>query len=250
MTGVHVAGPALFARYAYPPNELGYCGADDPSALLRQATGTVTDQDRSRAQQFDGAWPYLEALARGVGVDDPLDPRVIEAYWLGGPLLDSVNSEELVAYLRSEFGKRNDIGLLSDLDGRDRALAHHSFHVLVVYPWVRLLRKHGAVPLSVLQNCRIRWGEVCDVGDEYAEVMSSPLVFDGNQLTRGPETIEPVRWNIDGIPLGPAPVRGNLVALHWDWLCDTISATQAGALDLAEESALEIVNLRLRERTV
>ncbi|WP_092808461.1 DUF6390 family protein [Rhodococcus globerulus] len=248
MTGAHVSGPALFARYAYPPNELGYCGADDPSALLRQAAGTVTEQDRGRAQQFDGAWPYLEALARAAGVDDPLDPRVIEAYWLGGSLLDSVNSEELVAHLRHEFGTRNDGGLLPDLDGRDRALAHHSFHVLAVYPWVRLLRKHGAVPLSILQNCRIRWGEVREIGDEYAEVESSPLAFDGNRLTRGPNEIEQVRWNVDGIPLAPAPVRGNVVALHWDWLCDSISVKQAEALDHAEEAALEIVNLRLRER--
>ena len=28
------AGPLLFARYAYPPNALGYCGADEPRTLL------------------------------------------------------------------------------------------------------------------------------------------------------------------------------------------------------------------------
>ena len=33
MTAVGMNGPALFARYAYPPNELGYCGPDDPSVL-------------------------------------------------------------------------------------------------------------------------------------------------------------------------------------------------------------------------
>lgn len=247
MTGVQVSGSALFARYAYPPNELGYCGAGDPSALLRQATGAVTEQDRGRTQQFDGAWPYLEAIAFASRIEDPLDARVIEAYWLGGSLLDSVNPDELVAHIRHEFGTRNDGGLLSDLDGRDRALAHHSFHVLVVYPWVRLLRKRGAVPLSVLQNCRIRWGEVREVGDEYAEVESSPLTFDGNRLTRGPKVIEHVRWNVDGIALAPAPVRGNVAALHWDWLCESISVEQADALDRAEAAALEIVNLRLRE---
>ncbi|MGW1020020.1 DUF6390 family protein, partial [Streptomyces niveus] len=30
-------GAVLFARYAYPPNELGYCGPADSAALLRPA---------------------------------------------------------------------------------------------------------------------------------------------------------------------------------------------------------------------
>ena len=36
-------GPLLFARYAYPPNELGYCGGDDHRALLEQTSAGVVD---------------------------------------------------------------------------------------------------------------------------------------------------------------------------------------------------------------
>jgi len=32
-----VSGAELFARYAYPPNELGYCGPGEPAALLEAA---------------------------------------------------------------------------------------------------------------------------------------------------------------------------------------------------------------------
>lgn len=248
MAAVETAGPILFARYAYPPNELGYCGPDDPSALLRQAGGVATNQDRDRARQFDGAWPYLEALALGAGIDDPLDPRVIEAYWVGSDLLGSLDPGKLLQHLRKEFGPRNDVGLLADLGGQDHALAHHSFHVFVVYPWVMLLRKHGAVPLSVLQNCRIRWGEVQEVGERHAVVSSAPITFDGERLARGAPTVERVRWNVDGMSLAAAPVHGGLVTMHWDWLCDSITAAQSRALDGAEDSALEIVNLRLSER--
>ena len=74
------SGPVLFARYAYPPNELGYCGPSDPSALLEGATqGERVEFLAHLAQQFEGAWPYLELIAGCSGVADPLDREVVEA---------------------------------------------------------------------------------------------------------------------------------------------------------------------------
>ncbi|MGP8065881.1 MAG: DUF6390 family protein, partial [Acidimicrobiales bacterium] len=57
-------GPILFARYAYPPNALGYCGPADHTALL----GAASEGDDLRelthlASRFEGAWPYLELIA-------------------------------------------------------------------------------------------------------------------------------------------------------------------------------------------
>ena len=40
---------------------------------------------RALAQQFAGAWPYLELIAPATGLADPLDRRVVEAYWVGSP---------------------------------------------------------------------------------------------------------------------------------------------------------------------
>ncbi|MFD9867202.1 DUF6390 family protein, partial [Streptomyces niveus] len=57
-------GAILFARYAYPPNELGYCGPADHTALLRPAD---TEGIERGARQFDGAWCYLEFLAESAG---------------------------------------------------------------------------------------------------------------------------------------------------------------------------------------
>ena len=39
-SGRILPGPVLFARYAYPPNALGYCGPDDPAALLGMTGGS------------------------------------------------------------------------------------------------------------------------------------------------------------------------------------------------------------------
>ena len=41
------AGPLLFARYAYAPNALGYCGADEPRTLLEYGDAQASDP-RSR----------------------------------------------------------------------------------------------------------------------------------------------------------------------------------------------------------
>ena len=67
-----VAGPVLFARYAFGPNSLGYCGPDDAAELFGEAT---SDGDKSalrrQAEQFEGAYPYLQLIARANGITRP-----------------------------------------------------------------------------------------------------------------------------------------------------------------------------------
>ena len=65
------AGSVLFARYAYPPNALGYCGPADSGALLEYAAGPVSDAGLAAlARRFSGAWPYLVLR---LGLTDPRD---------------------------------------------------------------------------------------------------------------------------------------------------------------------------------
>ena len=86
--GLH--GWELFARFAFPPNELGYCGPPDATVLL---PGGGRDEIVGHAQGFDGAWPYLEEIAAAAGIDDPMDAEVVRSYWVGGPLLDTEHHE-------------------------------------------------------------------------------------------------------------------------------------------------------------
>src|SRR4051794_9765605 len=141
------AGYALFAQYAFPPNELGYCGPADADVLLR-----ADDPSRvaAHAKAFDGAWPYLRAIADAAGSADALDAEVVGAYWVGGPLLDRVDPGTLLTGLRRAF-EGQVTGLLDDLPVSTGIRAHHSFHVFVVYPWVRFLDRDSATALKVLQ---------------------------------------------------------------------------------------------------
>ncbi|MDJ0464264.1 DUF6390 family protein [Streptomyces sp. H27-C3] len=223
-------GALLFARYAYPPNELGYCGPPDPSALLRpEETAGIA----RRARQFDGAWCYLEFLAESAGLPDPLDARVVEAYWIGNELLDQVNPAALLDRLLDRF--RGQLGGTWREAGR-HALAHHSFQVFDVYPWARLLRAGGnQSALLVLDQCRIRTGVVLHVDGASATVESRPLRLDGVAMVTGPLRQEVVRWSIGGRSLIDGLAPGDRVALHWDWVCDILTEEQCARVEALEE---------------
>lgn len=229
-------GAVLFARYAYPPNELGYCGPADSGALLRPADPEGIERG---ARQFDGAWCYLEFLAETAGLDDPLDERVVEAYWIGNDLGDRADPAALLARMRHRF--RGQLGG-TWREAASRALAHHSFQVFEVYPWAGLLRTPGRpTALSVLDRCRIRTGVVQSVTGESAAVDCRPLVWTGTTLAPGPLRRENVRWSAGGRSLLAGLAPGDLVALHWDWVCDVLTEAQAVRVQSTEARRITAV---------
>ena len=175
-----------------------------------------------------------------------LDADVVGSYWVGGELLNHVESGPLLESLRSAFAGQV-TGLLPDLVGADGVLAHHSFHVFVVYPWVRFLDRDPTTALQVLQDCRIRWGTVDSVDEEHVVVLSRPLTFPAGSLTLGEPTAERVRWSKEGASLIAAPTPGDTVSAHWDWVCSTLTDAETDALSDATRTTLDLVN-SARER--
>ncbi|MDQ2636569.1 MAG: DUF6390 family protein [Actinomycetota bacterium] len=230
MTGL-TTGQTLFGRYAYPPNELGYCGPAD---------GGGTSGLASHAAEFDGAWPYLRAIAEALG-SDALDEQVVDSYWVGGPALYKVDPAELLARLRSAFTGQL-TGLLDMVSPSSDVLAHHSFHVFVVYPWVRFLGRDAATAVHVMQNCRVRWGTVESVDDQRAVISSHPLQFDDGRLMLGTPQTETLHWAKGGVSLIQAPAPGTVVSAHWDWVCATLTDTECAALEAATRTTLQLVN--------
>jgi len=242
-------GALLFARYAYPPNELGYCGPAGAEALLRS---DLPGEIARRARAFEGAWAYLSYLNPA----DPLDPAVVSAYSVADTLPSSPFAfpssspsasrtspsppdrpapefPDLLSYLRPRFVGQHG-GTWESAAGR--AIPHHSFHVFEVYPWAALLKRTGnPTAVSVLDRCRIRTGKVLFVRGETAAVTSRPLVWDGATLSQGPEREEEVAWSAGGRSLLEGLSPGDRVALHWDWVCDVITEEQASRIESLEE---------------
>lgn len=239
-------GAQMFLRYAYPPNSYGYCGPADSTALFQYGAAAVTDPGLVQlAKGFAGAWPYLELIAGGSGIPDPLDPRVVEAYWVGTPLLEKLSFTEIGNSMEARFRARSGSEFKHLVHSVNAGgVPHHNFHVFHVYPWIGLLGDHrkAATALDVLDNCRIRWGRIESVVADEAVIRSCPLAWDGLSLSLGEERLETARVALDGTgflaDLGP----GDVVSLHWDWVCDRLSSAQLGQLRHYTDRHLRIVN--------
>lgn len=238
------AGALLFSRYAYPPNALGLCGADAPRTLLEYGDAEASDAGLAElARTFEGAWPYLTLIAESNRIEDPLDPRVVEAYWVGNDLLTRVPPASLARHVCERF--RGRLGSAADSVPdviAAGAVPHHCFHVFALYPWLGLLRS-GIVdePLHVLDECRTTPALVLAVEGESADVLAEPLLWSDGRLRLGEPELRSVRWR-DGGRAFVNPQPGDLVSLHWDFVCDVLTSRTERALELATDRALRAVN--------
>ena len=239
------SGSELFAHYAFAPNHLGLCGSGDWRSLLELATEQDDDRSLRRlAEAFEGAYPYLQLIALENGVADPLDRRVVEAYWLGTSLTSGVSAAALRDSLETRFG-----GRVTEQEWRGLcekslhgARAVHAFHVLDVLPHLGL--RGGAVGdlVGVMDACRIRWGCVIEVGGASLVVTSSHLELrDGRLVLGAPRVEEVTRW-VDGRGFVDDVVPGSAVSIHWDWACDVLSPRQMTALLATTDRHLALAN--------
>lgn len=233
----------MFARYAYAPNALGFCGPP-LGATLRH--GSV-DEVRRAATKFSGAWPYLRVLSRLTGIGDPLDYRLVESYWLGGGVGAALDGDQFFDVLLAIIGPqagRYWSHLTTDL--AHEAAANHCFHVFGVYPWTRFLgRGMDEHPLSVLDNCRITWGTVVSRAGDDVEVECRRLVWDGLELALSEPSVRPLEVWADGYSAVPDVAVGEQVAVHWDRLCGRLQPDQVRALADSTERQLRVTSQRL-----
>jgi hypothetical protein len=255
--GVGASGVLRFARYALAPNNLGYCGPDDDGSLFEQSvtpgatagsgSGEAILGLRSLAEGFEGAWPYLELIAGANGVADPLDDRVVSAYWLGGESLRRVPAYSGANHVEERFRRRAGRWWAEVSAALEQGVEPgHAFHVLVVGPWVGLLRA-GRVeaPLNVMDRCRIRWGRVLEVEGDSAVVESRRLELDQGALRLGEPATEVVVLGRDGRHPCGAVRPGDVVSMHWDWVCEVLEPAGLRALRAGTAAAMTAANRSL-----
>jgi Family of unknown function (DUF6390) len=241
------AGPGalLFARFAFPPNSLGLCGPETGLTLPeRVRDGRLDGELRQIAKGFEGAWPYLELIAAENDLRDPLDARVVEAYWLGNDLLGHVGTRAHHADLEARFRARARPTEWHWLEAKadSEARVHHSFHVLEVLPRIGLIR--GGLPpdlLGVLERCLIRPGVVRRLDDGFLEVDVPPLDLVEGKLRLGSERPERLRF-APGDAYGDDLAIGDLVALHWERVCGRLTPVQSARLRAVTERNIAIAN--------
>jgi hypothetical protein len=239
-------GPIRFARYAFGPNRLGYCGPDEAGELFQQATiGREIPRLRELAAQFEGAYPYLCLIARSNGVADPLHAAVVEAYWLGGVLLGNVRARDFGESLDQRFRARlrGDGWRWLGSKAEAGAVPNHAFHVLDVFPRLGFMRT-GEMDrvVEVMDSCRIRWGRVLERDGDSLVVSAVPLEMAAGRLRLASPRVERIRGWVDGAGFVEDAVAGDVVSIHWDWACERLDAARLGNLRAATQRELMLAN--------
>jgi len=236
-----LAGMLRFIRYGFMPNRLRYCGGDENRLLFDHAVEQVADGGlKQHLRKFTGALPYLQLIARANGIPDPFDPSVVEAYWIGSPLLDRVEVRQLYDSLVERFGKQ--------LQGRARDLVlgkapagarpHHSFHVLDVHSRVGDFGQ----TLPTMDHCRVSWGSVVEVAGGELVVDRAPLVLEAGKLALGAPIRERVQRQLEGRGFVEGAQVGDVVSIHWGWACEALTAMQRERLERYTRHHLAIAN--------
>jgi hypothetical protein len=219
----------MFARYAYAPNALGYCGPP-LGATLRD--GSV-EEVRAAAARFSGAWPYLRVLSALTGI----------AGGVGAGLRADDFFDALLAIIGPQ-ASRYWSHLTPELAGE--AAGNHCFHVFGVYPWTRFLgRGMDEHPMSVLDSCRISWGTVVSRAGDDVEVSCRMLAWDGRELALSEPSVRRLDVWADGYSAVPDVAVGDDVAIHWGRLCGRLQPDQVRALADSTDRQLRVTSRRL-----
>jgi hypothetical protein len=237
-----VAGTTRFVRYAFMPNRLRYCGGDDNRTIFEYALADATEPPLvAMLRKFNGALPYLSLIARGNGIADPFDERVVEAYWIGNALLERVEARDLYDSLRARYGRELPARVMDLVSAKAPAGArpHHSFHVFDVW---RQSERATADVLAMLDSCRISWASVVAVEGVELIVDRRPVRLRAGKLVLAEPQRERVTRMIEGSGFATGAKVGDVVSLHWGWVCELLDERGRASLERYTLHHLRLAN--------
>ena len=248
-------GLILFARYAYAPNYFRYCGPDKNKDISEALKGNYDQRElRQVLNHFDAAVPYLNLIAKSNNIADPFDLKVVEAYWLGNDLLSRVPSQLVYQYLVEKVKKRAKLNWRNLESEISRGIKpNHSFHVLDIYRIAGFTMDgtKGLPVIDLINNCMISWGKV--IKNPRSKIQIPNKIQNPNFKLR---KIKVESWEIvvrDKKFVLVQDIRtvqntgldikeGDLVSIHWGFICDKISKRQEKNLEFWTKYHLRITN--------
>ncbi|MFT4307848.1 MAG: DUF6390 family protein [Candidatus Woesearchaeota archaeon] len=237
-------GLELCIRFSAIPNAMRYCGPDEAIEpfrrfLVRDPDFEFDDEQLAGLlERFEGLYPYLAVIAQRNGIDDPFDERVVEAYWIGNDLLDTMTPEDYIEIIE-RLSKR---GLPSSFAGSliedlpEGLIPHHNAHVCYVGPGRTAHTVRATI--ETMDRCRIAPAKVLNVVDSnhlLAEQRSLCIEHDRFVLSE-PETRTIV---YDARILKPCV--GDVVAAHWGTAATILSQEQHKNLAAYDEMVRDAI---------
>jgi len=237
-------------RYAFMPNFYAYCGPDKNKTLFEYCSHEYYDPNLNKIlSEFEVMLPYLKLIAHNNNIADPFDQRVVEAYWLGNNLTEGVDIKNLYRHftedknLKSKLKKSTVEKVLGYVP--ERTKPHHNFHVMNM--WVRTGKLNIKHTLKTIDECRISWGEVKNVKNNSVIVKYQPLEIKNDQLVLGDSIEREVLTHFDNKGFIKDLNLGDILTIHWGWVCETINNTQLNNLQKYTAQSIKIFNHQVKE---
>ena len=238
----------MCSRYSFGPNRLHYCGPDanrEIFSYIKEGTNDPGLEILLRA--FKTMYPYLRLIADANSIRDPFDNRVVEAYWLGNRLLETVEKKKYYQNLLEEQEIKKRVGRKSFEEITNKiirgAVPHHSFHVLNI--WRRTGHLEREHTLESMDQCRISWGSVSAVDGPFISVKTEPLIYENGKLKLGNPVFQRVTRNLESFGNITEVAVGDIISIHWGIPCEVITPQQTASLKKYTLESIDFANQTL-----
>jgi len=245
-----IDGVLRCAKYAFMPNYFAYCGPDQNKKLFEYCSQNYYEPNLNRIlSEFEVMYPYLKLIARENKIKDEFNSEVVEAYWLGNTLTESVNIKNLYRHFTEDKNLKSKLkkGLVEKVLGLqpDLAKPHHNFHVMNI--WLRAGKINIMHTLKSIDECRISWGKVKKIKKSTILVDYQPLIIKNDKITLGEVIERGVLTQFDNKSFVKDLKIGDMVTIHWGWVCEKINNQQLNNLKKYTLESLNIFNQQGKE---
>ena len=245
-----IKGVMQCGKYAFMPNYYAYCGPDKNKNLFDYvAAGYYEPYLNQILTEFEVMHPYLKLIAHNNQIRDEFDQQIVEAYWIGNELTEGVKIKNLYRHftenknLKSKIKKATVEKVLGYIPGKTKP--HHNFHVMNI--WARAGKVNIKHTLHSINECRIAWGKVKKVKNNSVIIEYQPLVIFADKMQLGETEDREVITQFDDKGFVQDLKIGDIVTIHWGWVCEKINDQQLNNLQKYTQESLNIFNHQVKE---
>lgn len=234
------------ARYSFGPNRLHYCGPDANRELFAYIHEGVQDPGLTALlSAFQTLAPYLRHIAIENGIRDPFDDRVVEAYWIGNELLETIPQRALWRHLIEDHNLKKKLGV-RDFARVEKKIEHgavptHAFHVLNI--WKRTGHLDRAHTLESMDSCRVSWGAVRVIDGPRLTIETKPLVIIDDRLALGQPITKTITRRLETDSFFDDVAVGDTISMHWEMPCEVLEPRHVAALERYTLQNIALANI-------
>jgi len=233
------------SRYAFGPNRLHYCGPDANKEIGEYIKNSETDLGLAHLmKQFQTMFPYLKRISEANSIADPFDDKVVEAYWLGNDLLETIEKKVFYNHLVDDHKIPKKLGRkdfrLVENKIQQGAVPHHSFHVLDI--WKRTGNLQIEHTLESMDECRISWGKVTKLDGPNVYASVEPLLYHNGKMFIGDPIEKKMLRRLESTYDIEQMKAGDIISIHWSVPCEVITEKQLKSLKYYTNLHLQLAN--------